>query len=107
LIGHCVRFNLDQAALHLCVVPSRRRFKFSPPARQKLNKIDNAVGWVLGNPAFAARPRASGSTGLSAATIATLLSLSIQPELEAAVVCLGTQCVVWLMDVINLQQAKI
>ena len=62
LIGHCVRFNLDQAALHICVVPSRRRFKFSPPAQQKLNK--SAMPWAgsLEIPGVAARLRASGST---------------------------------------------
>jgi len=36
----------------------------------------------------------NGSTGLNAATIATLLSLSIQPELEAAVVFPGTKFIV-------------
>jgi hypothetical protein len=48
------------------------------------------VGRVLGNPRVAARLRVSESNSLDPATIATLLSLSIQPELEAAVVCLGT-----------------
>ena len=53
------------------------------------NPPPSTVGWVLGNPRLAARLRVSGSISLNAATIVTLLSLSIQPELEAAVVCLG------------------
>ena len=58
------------------------------------NPSPSNVGRVLGNPSVAARLRVSGSTSLNAATIATLLSLSIQPEFEAAVVFPGTKFIV-------------